>query len=194
VYYGDEIGMTDVEVPRGLRRDAMSRDSPHWGGSRDRARTPMPWDGSRSGGFTADGVTPWLPLGDVTRNVTAQRRDTGSVLGLCRALLALRRAELGGEVAGYQPLSAADGRWAYRVGALVVAANFSDAPAEMPREAGELLLSSAQEAPPASRPLGPWEGRISRVRHPLSSRTAGGDAYGRRPLSQVPSYDGEAVA
>ena len=26
LYYGDEIGMTDVMVPRDLRRDAMSRD------------------------------------------------------------------------------------------------------------------------------------------------------------------------
>ena len=65
LYYGDEIAMTDVEVPPGA---APGRDDAPAGGaagkSRDRARTPMPWDASPSGGFTAGGVTPWLPYGE----------------------------------------------------------------------------------------------------------------------------------
>ena len=63
LYYGDEIGMTDVDVPAQLRRDKMTRDNTAARENRDRARTPMRWDGSPSGGFTADGVRPWLPLG-----------------------------------------------------------------------------------------------------------------------------------
>jgi alpha-glucosidase len=167
LYYGDEIGMTDVMVARELRRDAMSRDRGSWDGSRDRARTPMPWDASRSGGFTADGVTPWLPLGDAAaRNVAAQRRDPGSVLQFCRRLLALRRAEFGGRVAPYELLPAAPGQWAYRVGGLVVAANLTGQPAALPAPAGEILLSTAggQAAaePAADRVLGPWQGVVAR--------------------------------
>jgi len=167
LYYGDEIGMTDVRVPRELRRDAMSRDRGSWDGSRDRARTPMPWNASRSGGFSADGVIPWLPLGDASaRNVADQRRDPGSVLQFCRSLLTLRRAELGVRVAPYELLPAAPGQWAYRIGGLVVAANLTDEPAVLPGPAGEILLSTAGDPagaePGADRVLGPWQGVVAR--------------------------------
>jgi alpha-glucosidase len=175
LYYGDEIGMTDVRVPPELRRDHMSRQ----GASRDRARTPMQWDASASAGFTADGVTPWLPVGDAaTRNVADQRDDPASVLRFCRSLLALRRAELGGMIAPCEMLATAEGQWAYRVGGLVVAANLSDEPAARPAEAGEILLATAGEPPPAGRPLGPWEGVIARTRRPAAQRSSA-DALGR---------------
>jgi alpha-glucosidase len=171
LYYGDEIGMTDVRVPPELRRDAMSRDRGGWNGSRDRARTPMQWDASRSGGFTAPGVTPWLPLGDAAAcNVADQRRDPDSVLRFCRSLLALRRAELGGGIAPYEIVPTAEGHWAYRVGGLVVAANLTDQPAGVPCPAGEVLLSTAAGEPAAElaaeRVLGPWQGIIARYPPP----------------------------
>jgi alpha-glucosidase len=160
LYYGDEIGMTDVAVPPELRQDKMTRDAADGRGSRDRARTPMLWDASRSGGFTAGGAKPWLPVGDaVARNVADQRRDPASVLSFCRSLLALRRAELGGQVAGYEIVPAAEGQWAYRVGRLTVAANFSDTPAARPGPPGEILLSTTGELPPAGM-LRPWEGIV----------------------------------
>jgi alpha-glucosidase len=163
LYYGDEIGMTDVDVPVALRRDnatlnvAQGADS----GGRDRARTPMPWDGSPGGGFTGAGVTPWLPLGaPPLGSVADQRDDPGSVLSLCRDLLALRRAELGGGVAEFENLHVDDGQWVYQAGPLVVAGNFTDQPARLP--AGEVLLRSgpAGDAPPGV--LRPWEGVITR--------------------------------
>ena len=179
LYYGDEIGMTDVLVPPGLRRDKMSRDRGGWDGSRDRARTPMLWDASRSAGFTADGVTPWLPVGDGSvRSVADQRGDPASVLRFCRSLLALRRAEFGGMIAPCEMLAAAEGQWAYRVGGLVVAANLSDEPAAMPAEAGEIRLATAGAPagapPPAGGPLGPWEGVIARTRRPEAGPAAVG--------------------
>ena len=131
----------------------------------------MPWDGSPGGGFTSPGVTPWLPMADhPVRTVAAQRDDPGSTLAprstmsLCRRLLALRRAELGGGIAEFENLPAPAGQWAYRVGSLVVAANFTDAPAAGPAEAGEVLLTTAQ-AGSAAAPgiLGPWEGVITRL-------------------------------
>ena len=114
----------------------------------------MRWDDSGGGGFTGPGVTPWLPLGEhpdrallalspggpipdppwgndppnppADRTVAGQRDDPGSVLSLCRRLLALRRAELGRGLADFENLAVARGVWAYRTGSLVVAANFTD--------------------------------------------------------------------
>jgi alpha-glucosidase len=109
-------------------------------------------------------VKPWLPLGDVAaRNVADQRRDPASVLSFCRRLLALRRAELAGRAAGYELVTAAEGLWAYRVGGLTVAANFSDAPVDAPDSvAGEVLLSTASGTPSATGVIGAWQGTIFR--------------------------------
>jgi alpha-glucosidase len=126
----------------------------------------MHWDGSPSAGFTKDGVTPWLPYGDnATRNVATQRDEPGSTLRLCRDLLALRRAELGGQIAAYEQLPAPPGVWAYRAGPLVVAANFSGEQVPLPESLGEVLLATGRVPEPAeaSPVLGPWEGAVSRA-------------------------------
>ena len=125
----------------------------------------MPWNGSPGGGFTGPGVTPWLPMADPPdRTVSGQRDDPGSVLSLGRRLLALRRAELGPGLADFENLAVTDGQWAYRTGQLVVAANFTDRPASLPPQAGEVLLStSAEQAPPSPGLLRPWEGVITRA-------------------------------
>jgi alpha-glucosidase len=91
IYYGEELGMTDVPIPPELVQDPWEKQVPGHGLGRDPVRTPMPWDASAHGGFT-DG-TPWLPLGGDARarNVAAQEADPESLLSLYRALLALRR-------------------------------------------------------------------------------------------------------
>ena len=124
----------------------------------------MPWDASPAGGFTAGPARPWLPLGEhAVRNVASQRADAGSVLWLCRRLIALRRASLAG-VTSCQRLPAPPGVWCYRTGPLVVAANFSDEPAGLPGPAGEVLLTTHGEDGEAAAPgwLGPWEGAVIR--------------------------------
>ena len=162
LYYGDEIGMPDVDVPPALRRDTATLESdPRV--NRDRARTPMPWNASPDGGFTAPGVTPWLPLADPPGpNVADQRADADSILWLCRRLVALRRAELSGGIADFEQLPAREGQWAYRVGSLLVAANFSGQPAGIPPAAGEVLLATSGTAV-SQRVLGPWEGVVARL-------------------------------
>ncbi|MGO8955888.1 MAG: alpha-amylase family glycosyl hydrolase [Streptosporangiaceae bacterium] len=157
LYYGDEIGMTDVSVPPELQRDPMSRAGrpDH---QRDRARTPMRWDSSPGGGFSA--VMPWLPLGPPSVNVEDQRRDPGSVLRLCRQLLELRRHHLAGGIAAFERLSSPPGVWVYRTGPLVVAANLTGDPAGMPAHVGEVLLRTR----PTQPALGPWEGIIAHAR------------------------------
>jgi alpha-glucosidase len=159
LYYGDEIGMTDVAVPSELRRDRMTPGVGTDG--RDAERTPMQWDASPSAGFTAEGVKPWLPFGDnARRNVAAQRDDPASTLRLCRDLLALRRTAFAGQVAAYERLPAPPGIWSYRSGPLVVTANFTDAPVTLPAPAGEVLLATG---PGAGAGLGPWQGMVTRA-------------------------------
>jgi alpha-glucosidase len=167
LYYGDEIGMTDVEVPAGLQRDAMTLGGQSPQGNRDRARTPMQWDSSPAGGFTAEGVSPWLPLGaSAACNVADQMQDPDSVLSLCRSLIALRRAETGGRIAGYELLAEPGDLWAYRSGDLVVVANLSEHSAPVVGPVGEMLLATAGQIPAAGEAivLEPWTGIIAR--HP----------------------------
>ena len=90
-YYGDELGMQDVPIPRELMHDPKGKDNPEH--SRDPQRTPMQWDNSANAGFCSPGVTPWLPLADdyQTYNVAVEQRDPPSFLTLTRSLLQLRR-------------------------------------------------------------------------------------------------------
>lgn len=94
LYYGEEIGMGDVDIPADESIDPpaarVSADFPWW--DRSRSRTPMPWTGGPNGGFSP--VRPWLRLGDDTaeRNAAAQAADPDSVLACYRRLLQARRA------------------------------------------------------------------------------------------------------
>jgi alpha-glucosidase len=119
IYYGDEIGMTDVPINTA---DPAGRDP---------ERTPMQWDSS--GGFT-DGE-PWLPYGDLTTNVAAEP----PLLTLHRRLLTLRREFA---QAPYLTLHAADGVLAYARGDdVAVALNLTGVPRPLPVR-GETLLST----------------------------------------------------
>jgi alpha-glucosidase len=93
LYYGEELGMGDVEIPPDESIDPpaarVGPDFPWW--DRSAARTPMPWAAGPGAGFTTG--TPWLRLGpDVgRRNVAAQAADPGSVLSCYRRVLRARR-------------------------------------------------------------------------------------------------------
>jgi alpha-glucosidase len=113
LYYGDELGMCDVEIPPELVQDPFERNVPGHGHGRDPARTPMQWDGTGSAGFTKG--TPWLPVADdyETNNVAAARKDPASMLTLHRRLLALRRAEPALAIGSYVPVEAEADMLAY---------------------------------------------------------------------------------
>jgi alpha-glucosidase len=93
MYYGDEIGMENVEVPPERLQDPWADSSR--GTGRDPERTPMQWDSSANAGFTQEGIKPWLPIGAnyETLNVAAQAQDLTSSLTFTRQLLALRRTQ-----------------------------------------------------------------------------------------------------
>jgi alpha-glucosidase len=131
LYYGDELGMPDADVPAELRRDTS--------GERDGARTPLPWNGGWS--------DPWLPLAVDVTPVAAQRDDSGSFLNFCRDLIARRKESADLLEGTYETLPAPEGVWAFRRGGrTVIALNLTDEPVE---------LSIAGQ-----RHLGAWEGAI----------------------------------
>jgi glycosidase len=92
LYYGDELGLTDVEIPLAQVQDPRELREPGLGFGRDPVRTPMPWDTSANAGFTT--TKPWLRLNPdwPTRNVAQMTAEPLSILTLYRRLLATRRS------------------------------------------------------------------------------------------------------
>ena len=90
-YYGDELGMPDVEVPPDKEQDPWGINLPGHGLGRDPERTPMQWDGGPHAGFST--VEPWLPVAPDyhTVNVEVEQQDPRSILSMFRALITLRR-------------------------------------------------------------------------------------------------------
>jgi glycosidase len=107
IYYGEELGLSHVEIPAALGLDPIAarfRWVPRWLArrlrgrgillNRDECRLPMPWTAAKHAGFSPDDVAPWLPLDprSATINVAAQDADPDSLLSTYRRLLRLRRA------------------------------------------------------------------------------------------------------
>jgi alpha-glucosidase len=92
-FAGDELGMEQVPIPRERIDDPFEKLIPGYDLNRDPERSPMRWDSTRHGGFTAG--EPWLPMGsDVgSRNVEAFKSDERSLLAVYRRLIGLRRRE-----------------------------------------------------------------------------------------------------
>lgn len=129
LYYGDEIGLLEADIPLEHQQDPWGINIP--GKGRDGCRTPMQWTGGDGAGFTSSGVEPWLPFSNDmrTRNVEALLSDSGSLLNLYRQLLGLRRRERSLQVGDYRSLDVG-GAFAYcrddgRT-RLMVALNFED--------------------------------------------------------------------
>jgi alpha-glucosidase len=91
LYYGDEIGMSDVEIPPEREQDPWGKQVPGLGLGRDPERTPMQWDASPNAGFST--VEPWLPTAPDYEavNVKAQRADPTSMLSLYQRLIWTRK-------------------------------------------------------------------------------------------------------
>jgi len=89
LYQGEELGLTEAEVPYEALQDPYGIAFwPNFKG-RDGCRTPMPW--SEDGGFSAH--TPWLPIPEAHRamSVVAQESDAQSVLNAVRRFLGWRK-------------------------------------------------------------------------------------------------------
>ncbi|MHB8190786.1 MAG: alpha-amylase family glycosyl hydrolase [Ferrimicrobium sp.] len=126
LYYGDELGLCDYPVPTELLRDEMTMGASSETFLRDRARTPMLWDQSQNRGFTAPGVTPWLPILENSANdVASQMKSTTSILRLSIELIKLRKQHLPTRES-FKEIALDRGVWSYQVAGLRVVANFTD--------------------------------------------------------------------
>ena len=142
LYYGDEIGMPDVDVSPELALDEMGHPPVRPG--RDSARTPMQWSPGEGAGFTTPGARPWLPLGDATAcSVEAQREDPCSVLHFCRSLIALRRSRPSLRLGAYRDISPGADVWAWQRGEDVICAvNLGDTASQLEIGAGRVALAT----------------------------------------------------
>ena len=94
LYQGDELALTEADVPFELLQDPYGITFwPEFKG-RDGCRTPMPWDAQAPhAGFTSG--KPWLPVAQphVPHAASAQEIDPASTLNFARRLIAWRRAQ-----------------------------------------------------------------------------------------------------
>ncbi len=92
LYQGDELALTEADVPFELLQDPYGITFwPEFKG-RDGCRTPMPWDASAPhAGFTSG--APWLPVASehAARAASTQENDPDSTLNAARRLIAWRR-------------------------------------------------------------------------------------------------------
>ena len=143
IYQGDELGLTDADIPDDRRLDP---------GGRDGCRAPLPWDAASDHGWTCGpGSRPWLPLPpeSSTRNRAVEEADLTTILHLYRRMIALRGAVPALSRGSFEFLDLADGVLAYQRAhgddVVTVLVNFEERPVDiaMASLAGaEVLLAS----------------------------------------------------
>lgn len=181
LYEGEEIGMTNFDFPDMEKvRDVESINIWNMGKrlhlpyglrwrmiktkSRDNARTPMQWDDSINGGFSAG--TPWLSVnGNYPRiNVKRQEDDHGSVLSYYRQLIAFRNGSRVLQEGDFTELYRKNGVYAYRRACdgetLTVVISLAEGERKNPAS-GEVVCSNyGRETAPAR--LAPYEALVLR--------------------------------
>ncbi|MEP7179257.1 MAG: glycoside hydrolase family 13 protein [Pseudonocardiales bacterium] len=142
IYNGDELGLTNVDLPDSALQDPTWERTGHTDRGRDGERVPLPWSGaSPPFGFSTSN-TSWLPMQPewATLTAAAQEADPGSTLSLYSQALALRRTQADLRFGAFGWLDAAPDCLAYRRGAVTVVINAGTSAEPLP--AGELLLAS----------------------------------------------------
>jgi alpha-glucosidase len=101
MYYGDELGMPNVEIPPEKFQDPMAAGV---GRSRDLERTPMQWDDTLYAGFST--TEPWLPVAVdyASRNVKMQKADSHSILQMVKQIIKIRQESPALNHGGYVPI------------------------------------------------------------------------------------------
>jgi alpha-glucosidase len=173
-FAGDELGLKQVPIPPDRVVDPFEKLVGGYGLNRDPERSPMRWDGSANGGFSAG--EPWLPMGDdiAERNVEALQADRRSLLWLYRRLIQLRRSEPALANGDYRPLRARNDILTYerycRDAYILIALNIAPEPRKLEWQGeGDLLLSTYLDEAGGKKLRGPTllrpdEGVV--VKHP----------------------------
>jgi alpha-glucosidase len=151
MYYGDELGMTDVPIAPEQVQDPAEKNEPGKGRGRDPERSPMLWDGSANAGFTGPEATPWLPLlaERATVNVAVEGVDHRSMLSLYRVLLSLRREFAALHSGAISDVRAQDGVLSYvrshEDERFQIHLNLTGEHRQVPSEAGHILLTTVMD-------------------------------------------------
>jgi len=89
---GEEIGMTDTEIPHEKVVDTYEINSPGLNLGRDPERSPMQWNSKMQAGFSTAGET-WLPINEnyTSVNVAEEVQDPHSMLSLYKLLIKLKK-------------------------------------------------------------------------------------------------------
>ena len=153
LYYGDEIGMEDVHIPKDEIRDPQGINMPDKNLSRDLARTPMQWDNRPFGGFSE--VAPWLRVSaDYDEvNVRKQTSNPESILSLYKQILSIRQSEPSLQIGDYRTVLITSQLLCYireEQGnpAFLIILNFSNTDARFESRdslAGDVFLSSQRQ-------------------------------------------------
>ncbi|HMV45486.1 MAG TPA: alpha-glucosidase, partial [Leptospiraceae bacterium] len=105
VYYGEEIGIRDANIPNAEGKDPIAQQNAfipnffvNFFGiylNRDNCRTPMQWSSAPHGGFSAPHVDPWLnvTLGFSYMNVESETKDPNSLLNAYKSIIKLRNEQ-----------------------------------------------------------------------------------------------------
>jgi oligo-1,6-glucosidase len=189
IYQGEELGMTnapfrslgdcrDVEVFNAYRelvreKKLLSHEEMMAGiqeSSRDNARTPMQWDGTKNAGFSRG--NPWIPVNPNYRiiNAALQTGDPDSVWSFYRRLIKLRKENPLIVYGDFEDLLPGDERvYVYRRRfkdrSLLVICNFSGGEIRdidlnaLGAGRGELLITNYGTETPDKNRLLPYEGR-----------------------------------
>jgi len=166
LYYGEELGMQDVDIPPVRVCDPVGKRFPSLG--RDPERTPMQWDASRHAGFSR-AAEPWLPVAPTSAavNVARQRGDPASLLAFYRRVIWYRKASPALAQGGYRALDGPPNTFVYLrehpAQRLLVALNFADQPCTVEAPAGRVVLATHPARTGAvarALDLGPAEGVV----------------------------------
>jgi oligo-1,6-glucosidase/alpha-glucosidase len=161
MYYGEEIGMTDLPQPFSTALDPI----PHKFKSiprfifdllgllinRDEVRTPMQWDGTKNAGFSSAEKT-WLPVhrNYSETNVEKESVEDDSLLNIIRSLINIRNREIPLQKGSLELLSGLpDGVLGYKRRSenknLVVLLNFEGRKQEFQLEFSECVFKLSSE-------------------------------------------------
>ena len=150
LYYGEEIGMHDVEIPAARVCDPVGKRFSSLG--RDPERTPMQWDDGPSAGFSRAADT-WLPLAPdhPTINVARQAGDPASLLSFYRRVIWYRKSSPALRDGAYRALDSPSDTFVYLREhprqRLLVALNFAGEPRTIvaAEARGSVVLGTAPE-------------------------------------------------
>jgi alpha-glucosidase len=164
LYYGDEMGMSNTYVAPWRIKDPMGRKFWPVFAGRDRERTPMPWRNRKGAGFTDTNARPWLPYGDLSRNVATQRTRKDTTWQFTRDLIKIRRQNKELQLGDYHQLPTVSSVWAWRRGATTVVINMSKFHHELVGIEGAIKICTNRSRDGEELNdilhLAPWEGAI----------------------------------